>query len=209
MGDFPKERGELYINWHLPDTENHRERFDIGLIERKLVSGAPWYLGVHYWHNGGHENPHVVSITENYTMGIGLRDDDFSALVLGSLFLPNRDGGGKIIGGSALYFDYTYRLGAWKFQPLLFISDELRNRANRFISIEGDPFFRVPFYLGLNIGATWKVVPECSIDFGLVNGFFQASAAQEFNPNKLRYDQMLAVKMTYLFDKDSSRVTKN
>lgn len=208
-GNTSLERGELYVNWHLPDTSNHRERFDIGLIERKLAAGLPWYLGIHYWHNGGHENSHAVSITENYTMGVGLRDDNFSALLLGSLFLPNRDGGGKIIGGSALYFDYTYRIGAWKLQPILFVSDEFRNQANRFISIEGDPFFRVPFYVGLNVGATWKIVPECAIDFGLVNGFFQPTVMQEFNPNKLRYDQMLAVKVKYFFDKDTPGVAKN
>lgn len=203
------ERGELYINWHLPDTANHRERFDIGLIERREALGLPWYLGVHYWHNGGHENPHVVSITENYTMGAGFRNDDFSALLLGSLFFPDRDGGGRVIGGSALYFDYTFRSGGWRLQPMLFISDEFRNSANRFISIEGDPFFRVPFYLGFNAGATWQIVPECSLDFGLVNGFFQRTVNEKFNPSKLRYDQMLSVKLRYLFDKESPSVAAN
>jgi len=195
-------RGELYMNWQLPDTVNHRERFDIGFTMRKALIGLPWYAGVHYWHNGGHENPHPVEITENYQVAFGLRTDTFNFLALGSLFIPDRSKSYLTKTGAAIYADYRLMWGDWFFQPVLFISDELRNRANQYVSIEGDPFFRVPFYAGLNLGTQWEVWKHCTLDLRFVNGFFQRSAAEGFRPTKARYDQMLRFQINYLFGKD-------
>jgi hypothetical protein len=191
-------RGEIYINWQLPDTVDHRERFDIGFTDR--LESFPLYIGLHYWHNGGHENPHTVSMTENYTASLGFRTDSYNALVLGSLFFADRDSGSAVNGG-ALYFDYTFRIGNWKLQPLVFASHELVNANSRFISIEGDPFFRAPFYMGVNVGANWEILKDCNLEFGLVNGIFQRSAGTAFSPTQLRYDQLLRFTVKYEFDK--------
>lgn len=194
--------GELYLNWQLPDTTNHRERFDIGLTQRGEVLGLPLYFAAHYWHNGGHENPHPVEITENYTGAFGLRNDTFNALVVGSLFYPDRSKGYLTKSGSALYFDYKFPIANWYLQPVLFISDELRNRANRFISIEGDPFFRVPFYAGLNVGARWELFEGCNLDLRFINGVFQRDASEGFRPTRPRYDQMIRLQLYYLFGEE-------
>jgi len=200
----PSNRGELYINWHLPDTTNHRERFDIGLTTRDSSGGIPLYLGAHYWHNGGHENAHVVSITENYTAALGLREDYYNLLALGSFFLPDRDGNPKAnYAGLALYADFTVKAGSWSVTPSVFISDELRNPKNIYFSVEGDPFFRVPFYIGMNFEKTWEWFEGCQLKLGFVNGFFQRSAAEKFNPTQMRYDQLVRFTFKYLFGKDS------
>lgn len=195
-------RGELYINWQLPDTSNHRERFDIGFSMRKPILGLPWYAAAHYWHNGGHENPHVVEITENYTGAVGLRNDTFNLLALGSMFVGDRGKPNLNYNGLALYGDYRLMWGKWFFQPILFVSDELRNAGNRYFSVEGDPFFRVPFYFGINFGRQWEVWKNCVVDLRFVNGFFQRSVAEKFNPSKARYDQMLRFQVNYVFGKD-------
>ncbi len=194
--------GEVYLNWQLPDTGNHRERFDIGLSVRRETVGLPLYFAAHYWHNGGHENPHLVEITENYTAAFGLRTNHYNALIVGSLFFPDRAKEALTQSGAALYFDYKFSLGNWYLQPVLFISDELRNKANKYISIEGDPFFRVPFYGGLNVGASWELFSQCKFDLNFINGFFQRSANEAFNPTKTRYDQMVRLQLHYLFGEE-------
>ncbi len=201
-GEPGDSRGELYMNWQLPDTTNHRERFDIGFSLRKPLLGLPWYVAAHYWHNGGHENPHPVEITENYTAAFGLRNDTFNLLALGSMFIPDRSKANLNKNGLALYADYRLMWGQWFFQPMVFISDELRNKANQYISIEGDPFFRVPFYAGVNFGTQWELWKNCLLELRFVNGFFQRLASDGFKPTKARYDQMLRFQIQYVFGKD-------
>lgn len=198
------QRGELYINWQLPDTTNHRERFDIGITHREATSDLPLYFSAHYWHNGGHENPHLIPITENYTAALGLREDTYSVLLLGSLFLPDRQGVPNVkIAGTALYADFTLRSGSWAVTPSLFLSDEFRNHANHYFAVEGDPFFRAPFYVGLNFEKIWKWFEGCELRMGFVNGLFQRSVNEKFNPTQLRYDQMVHFTFRYLFGKEN------
>ncbi len=200
FGGEAQSRGELYINWQLQDSTNHRERFDVGLTNREEIASLPLYFAAHYWHNGGHENSHPIEITENYTAAIGLRTDRFNALALGSLFFGDRGQPSTARAGTALYFDYKIDWGKWFFQPALFISDELRNRSNKYISVEGDPFFRVPFYVGLNIGRRWEIWKQCALDLRFVNGMFQRFAFEKFNPfANFRYDQMVHFNFTYVF----------
>lgn len=197
-------RGEIYLNWHLPDTAQHRERFDAGLTHRVNVDGVPLYFGAHYWHNGGHENNHPIPVTENYTVGLGLRDDYYNFLILGSLFLPNRQANAFLnVAGSAVYADVTLRSGNWSITPSLFASDELRNPANRYFSVEGDPFFRVPFYIGINFEKKWQWFEGSELKLAFVNGFFQRSVNEKFNPTQMRYDQLLRFTFRYLFGKES------
>jgi len=118
------------------------------------------------------------------------------------MFIGDRSNAATNVNGVALYGDYRLMWGNWFFQPVLFISDELRNHANKYFSVEGDPFFRVPFYAGLNVGTKWEVWKNCTVDLRFVNGFFQRSALEKFNPSKARYDQMLRFQVNYVFGKD-------
>jgi len=200
----PDVRGELYLNWQLPDTAQHRERFDAGLTHRVDWDGIPLYFAVHYWHNGGHENPHPIPVTENYTVAIGLRDDHYNFLALGSLFLPDRQAKpGLNTSGTALYADVTLRSGTWSITPSVFASDELRNSSNKYFAVEGDPFFRVPFYVGISFEKKWEWFEGSELKLGFVNGFFQRSVFEKFNPTQMRYDQLLRFSFRYLFGKES------
>ncbi|MCB0416677.1 MAG: hypothetical protein H6617_03755 [Bdellovibrionaceae bacterium] len=189
--------GELYFNWQLPDNTNHRERFDVGLIQNAARSSFPYYMGLHYWHNGGHENPHPIEITENYTLGLGLKNDTYTALYLASYLIPDRSQSQNNVFGHALYFAYRWWVWGWQIMPQLFVSDELRVAANRFVSVEGDPFFRVPLYIGLNITKEWQIVEALQIKLSFVNGFYQTDRSK-FNPKIARYDQM--VRLDFMYD---------
>ncbi|MGC8764316.1 MAG: hypothetical protein ACP5QT_00300 [Brevinematia bacterium] len=185
---------ETYINWQLPDTPNHRERFDVGLIGK-----IHWfYISLHYWHNGGHENPHPVEITENYVGATGFKDRYFTALYLASYFLPDRDAHPeKNIFGQGIYLAGSIEFYGFNIEPELFISSSFINRSEKFISIEGDPFYRVPLYIGLNIIRIFKLNEICDLEIGFINGGFLPYTDIEWNPLMIRYDQKLRVSFDY------------
>lgn len=193
--------GELYMNWQLADTTNHRERFDVGLIHTFDTLAVPIYVGLHYWHNGGHENPHPVWITENYVAAVGLRNKNFDILYIASYFLPDRDSHPEQnVFGEALYFTYSLHLKKWILQAELFISDELFADNHRFVSIEGGAFYRVPVYFGINIFREFEIHETTKLSIGFKNGTFLPYANQAYDGKDFRYDQMLKIDFKYIFD---------
>lgn len=190
-------KGDLYINWQLEDTVNHRERFDIGLIHSYSIL----YGAFHYWHNGGHENPHPVAITEDYTAAFGLKNGTFSFLYLASYFIPDREQNAQLnVFGQGLYGEYHFQL--FEFDLVLhgFLSDRLIMTNHQFISMEGDPFYRVPVYFGLNIFKTWKFDEDIILKIGFVNGIYMAYPERTYNWDSFRYDQMIRADMEFKFD---------
>ncbi len=197
LWDQPFGKGDLYMNWQLPDTTNHRERFDVGLIHKT----DPFYAGLHYWHNGGHENPHPVSITEDYTGAFGLRNTNFSVLYLCSYFIPDREFNPRLnVFGEGIYLEYNFSLFDLQWQSQLFVSDEFINTNHQYISIEGDPFYRVPFYFGLNIYRTFHIEKDIDLKIGFVNGVFMPHPGTQFSWLMIRYDQMMKADMEFAFD---------
>lgn len=191
-----KENFEVYYNWQLADNQFHRERFDIGLI----ININSLYFGAHYWHNGGHENPHPVEITENYILATGLRNTNYSILYLISYFLPDRDAHPeKNILGQAIYLEGNFSLFDFKLQPIIFATSSFINKDEKYISIEGDPFYRVPFYFGLNFEKSIKISKECIINIGFVNGTFLPYTDISWTPMMIRYDQKLQINLEYNF----------
>ncbi len=200
--------GELYMNWQLLHTEEHRERFDVGLMYAlDFVSDifTP-YVGVHYWHNGGHEYPFVEgtpAITENYVGGIGINSDKLSILYLASYNILDRDydlSGNKF--GQALFVRGLISVMGWfELEPVVFVSSYYIDSDQRFVSIEGDPFFRVPFYAGLNIYRTWEFAHGIKIDIQFINGVFLTESGDV----GIRYDQGISFDFTYQFEFFSSK----
>lgn len=190
-------RGDLYINWQLADTVNHRERFDVGLIH-----SWEWLYGAfHYWHNGGHENPHPVAITEDYTAAIGLKTTNFSVLYLASYFIPDREQNPQLnVFGEALYGEYRFDFFGFEIVLHGFVSDRLIMTNHQFISIEGDPFYRVPVYLGLDIFRSWEFDKDIVLKIGFVNGIYMAYPEQTYNWDSYRYDQSIRADMEFKFD---------
>lgn len=190
-------KGELYLNWQLPDTTNHRERFDVGLIEN--WNGL--YGAAHYWHNGGHENPHPVSITENYTGALGFKNSNFTFCALASYFLPDRDVHPESnVTGFALLAEYRVTLWDWDFEFIAFCSDNLWEPSHQFISVEGDPFYRVPAYLGLNIAREFRFNEDFALKFSFVNGTFLPYRDSTYSTIMIRYDQYVAADFHWSFD---------
>jgi len=192
--------GELYMNWQLKDTINHKERFDAGLINTIDFFSVPLYFAFHYWHNGGHENPHTISITENYVGVIGLRNKTFNILYHYSLFLPDRDGNSSLnFSGQGLYFDYLFNIGIVTIQPIGWVSDTYLNKNNKYFSAEGEPFYSRPFYLGLNIILNIPVTDNFILLLKFKNGTFQADINEKYNLKMIRYDQMIKFNFKYKF----------
>lgn len=201
---FKGGRGEIYMNWQMLHTERHRERFDVGLTYAlDFVSPifTP-YIGIHYWHNGGHEFPLVVNtttgertpaITENYTGAIGINSKWLSILYLASYNIPDRDNNVTQF-GHGLYLRGTIPVKNWfEIEPLMFVSGWYLNHDHRFISVEGDPFFRVPFYAGLNIKKEFVFDNGISLSLGFINGIFLTETGEVGG----RYDQALSFNFTY------------
>lgn len=201
---FKGGRGEVYMNWQILHTERHRERFDVGLTYAlDFVSPifTP-YLAVHYWHNGGHEFPLVVntttgertpSITENYTGAIGINSKWLSILYLASYNIPDRDNNVTQF-GHGIYLRGNIPVKNWfEIEPLVFVSGWYLNNDHRFISVEGDPFFRVPFYAGLNVKKEFVFSNGISLSLGFINGVFLTETGEVGG----RYDQTLSFNFTY------------
>lgn len=195
--------GELYVNWQLPDTAQHRERFDMGLIQTYQSGYIPWYGALHYWHNGGHENPHTVSITENYNLALGVQQLRYSILYLASYWLPDRDVNPQDnLFGQAMYGRYQFSLPdrRWTIEGELFLSSELIASNQRFISIEGDPFYRMPLYAGVNIAFHWEISRELTLDLAFKNGIFWPGPPVPWDSLMIRYDQMIRLDFHTILD---------
>ncbi len=190
------QKADFYMNWQNPDTESFRERFDVGVI----YSYDMFYVAGHYWHNGGHEHTHVVNITENYNGAAGLKNETFSLLYTASYWLPDRDSNPQLnVFGQAFYGEYNFKMWEFLFTVQAFVSDQFIITNHQYISIEGDPFYRPPLYIGFNIHRTIKFTDEIALTFGFVNGTFLPAPDVPWNMD-IRYDQELKADMEYRFD---------
>ena len=194
--------GELFMNWQLLHTENHRERFDVGLTYAlDFIETFTPYIGARYWHNGGHEYPLVdgsPAITENYSGGIGVHSDMVSILYLASYNIVDRDfdlSNNEF--GQAFYARVRFSVfGLFDLEPSVFVSSYYIDKNQRYISVEADPFFRVPFYFGLNIFRDWEFANGIELSLMFINGVFLT----EDNSVGIRYDQGINFDFTYKLD---------
>ncbi len=196
-------RGEIYMNWQLADTPDHRERFDVGLIQEG-IGVLPVYGAFHYWHNGGHEHEHLVGITENYVGAVGWEFPQVGKrsgiYYLVSYFLPDRDERPELnVFGQALYTRWEFALGNWRFIPHVFMTSSWISEKEQFISIEGDPFYRVPFYAGLNLRYEQEIAPGTVLQVGFVNGVFLPNTRDPYDWKMIRYDQLIRADLRYTF----------
>ncbi len=199
--------GELYVNWQEMDLSNslesHRERFDVGLIDAYEMAGfIPMYGCLHYWHNGGHETYHPIGVTENYTGAFGLRDTNFDILYMFSILFPVRGVDSLNVYGQAVYLDYHIRIFGIDVEPEFFVTDEWLNHKDHFISAEGDPYFYVPLYLGLNIYYNFYFDKDKTtlIQIGFVNGTYLGTVDETYTFLNLRNDQLFRINFQYVFD---------
>ena len=196
---FKGGNGEVYMNWQIQHNAKHRERFDVGVTYAMdfVHDIATPYVGIHYWHNGGHEYPFVEgspAITENYVGAIGLNSYYLSILYLASYNLADRDNEAGVF-GHGLFLRGTIPVKTWfEIEPIIFVSGWYINKNHKFISVEGDPFYRVPFYFGLNIKKDFVFDNGIVLGLGFVNGLF----LNEKNEIGIRYDQTLQFDFTYL-----------
>lgn len=195
---FKGGRGEIYMNWQIQNNSKHRERFDVGIIHSlDFIKIFTPYIAVHYWHNGGHEYPFVENtpaITENYTGAIGIHSDYLSILYMASYNITDRDNNITKFGHGIFLRGNIPVLTWFNIEPIIFVSGFYINKNHVFISVEGDPFYRVPFYFGLNIKKDIKFNNGIVLGIGFVNGLFLT----EENKLGVRYDQNLKFDFTYL-----------
>ena len=191
-------RGELYMNWQIQHNAKHRERFDVGVIYwLDFINLWTPYIALHYWHNGGHEYPLVAgtpAITEHYTGAVGINSKQLSILYMMSYNIPDRDNNVTKFGHGLFLRGNIPVLNWFEIEPIAFVSFFYINRKHQFISVEGDPFYRVPFYFGLNIKREFVFDNGISLTLALNNGLFLT----EDNKVGGRYDQELKFDFTYL-----------
>lgn len=195
---FKGGRGEVYMNWQLLHDKNHRERFDVGLVHAlDFIEVWTPYIGIHYWHNGGHEYPFVEgtpAITENYVGSIGINSEWVSILYMASYNITDRDNNITKF-GHGLFLRGNIPVVNWfMIEPIIWVSGWYIDKNHQFISVEGDPFYRVPFYFGLNITKDWDFGNGIVLGIGFVNGVFLT----EEHKVGIRYDQTLKFDFTYL-----------
>ena len=96
--------------------------------------------------------------------------------------------------GHALYLRGTIPVKTWfEIEPLVFVSGWYLNNDHKFISVEGDPFFRVPFYAGLNLKKEFKFDNGISLSLGFINGVFLT----ERGDVGTRFDQTISLNFIY------------
>lgn len=199
--------GEAWVNWQLLDLPLHRERFDMGLVACYRAAGMPLYAALHYWHNGGHENPHPVSITENYTLAAGLHDTSLDVLYLASYLLPDRDSNPALnTFGQGLYLRYAFPLWMFTLETEGFVSSRVLFADQQFVSVEGDPFYRIPLYLGINLKHRTVVSEEFTIEVSFINGIFLTAADAVYDPRMVRYDQFIRLDYLYKFGEGRTNI---
>lgn len=194
---FKGGRGELYMNWQLTHTSKHRERFDVGLIYAlDFIKIFTPYIGLHYWHNGGHDYPFVEgtpAITENYVGAIGINSEYLSILYLASYNIPDRDNNITQFGQAIFIRGNISVMGWFEIEPMVFVSSFYIDKKQKFLSVEGDPFFRAPFYFGLNLKRDFVFANGIELNLALVNGIFLTEEGKV----GVRYDQSLKFNFTY------------
>lgn len=195
---FKGGRGEVYMNWQMLHTERHRERFDVGFnYSLDFVSDifTP-YVALHYWHNGGHEYPlpaGTPAITENYVGGIGINSKYLTILYMASYNFVDRDNKPAVF-GHGLYLRGTIPVKNWfEIEPLVFVSGWYLNHDHQFISVEGDPFFRMPFYAGINIKKEFLFDNGIGLSIGFINGVFLTETGE----TGTRFDQTITLNFLY------------
>lgn len=187
-------QGELFMDWQLPDTAAHRERFDIGLTHSFSAGFLPLYFGYLQWHNGGHEHDHAVGVTENYTASAGLKNRSYSLLYFLSAYYPDRDGNpDDMLFGQGFFAEYRFSTFGYTLQPLFFITDEWINPEHRYFSVEGDPFYRTPFYAGINFSKIWYLSENTQIILKFRQGAYLPDTETAYDWKMIRYDQMLKI----------------
>ena len=207
---FKGGRGEVYMNWQIQHNAKHRERFDVGIIYAlDFIKIATPYIAIHYWHNGGHEYPlynGASSITENYVGTIGINSYYLSILYMASYNLSDRDNK-KGVFGHGLFLRGTIPVKTYfEIEPIIFVSGYYFNHNHKFISVEGDPFYRVPFYFGLNIKKEFTFANGIYLNIGFINGLF----LNEKNEIGIRYDQTLQFDFTYIIPiKKATKINNN
>lgn len=191
--------GDLYLNWQLLDRNNHKERFDAGLSIYWDIS-VPLYTGAHHWHNGGHEQLHVVPVAENYNFAFGLRKK-YSLLYFASFDIPNRKEASTHSFGQALYLDIHFPVASITLKPIFWITDQFLFPEHRYVTVEGDIFFNSPLYAGLDVDASFQLHENVNIRGGLINGLFLPPLHRKIDWGKMqiRYDQLLNIELLYHF----------
>ena len=97
--------------------------------------------------------------------------------------------------GHGIFLRGTIPVKTWfEIEPIIFVSGWYIDKKHKFISVEGDPFYRVPFYFGLNIKKDFVFDNGIVLVLGFVNGLF----LNEENEIGMRYDQTLQFDFTYL-----------
>ena len=187
---------DIYWNWQYQCTADYRERFDIGISYNYELL----YAAAHYWHNGGHQFIYAIDVTENDNVAFGLRNKTFSLLYTASDWSPNRDVASLDVFGQGIYGEYNFTLWGITFTPQLFFSDAWINPNDAYISVEGDPFYKCPFYAGFNVHYTIEVMKDVSLILGLVNGTYLPYTTATWSYLMIRYDQEIDAQMKFSFD---------
>ncbi len=194
--DYPNYSGEIYFNFQTHRLKEQKSVFDYGTTQAIYVNNIPLYLSARNWQSFS-----LATNTENifnFIATVGFRNDYFNSLILFSYYRYENDNPIiTSIRGEGLYLDYYYYTGDWIIQPQIWITSQFFWKTHQIISLEGDPFFRAPLYLGFNIYKLFKLTRSSQIKIILVNGGYLPTTDSEFYWKMIRYDQIVKFEWEY------------
>lgn len=189
--------GEAYFNFQSHRLKDDYLVFDFGLSQSAFISELPFYGALRGFLSSSLKT-NTVENTFNLTAAFGLRNDFFNTLILFSYYhFEDQNPLITSTWGEGIYLDYYYYSGDWIIQPQFWVSSSFLLKQHHFIALEGDPFFRAPLYIGLNIYKIFTLTKSSQIKIVLLNGGYIPNADSDLYWKMLRYDQIVKFEWEY------------
>ncbi len=158
-------RGNLWINWQLLNTPEHREKFDFGSITEITVKPVALDIQLHIIHRGGQlygSGP----VSDNYTSAIGITyplpffdECRISGHYLFSRDVPDRSIPSLTQDGSGVEGEIFINILKWKIFYSLWSGD-------KFYTEDGDPFYQADSLMKLGFDRTFDITKKVNIILG-------------------------------------------
>ena len=177
--DRPTEHGmELYggwkwlsqtawINWQVINTEESREKFDVGAITKADLGIVDLDYQFHWIHRGGQLFSADAPVSDDFSMAIGgtvylpvpLVTVGLTAHYLYANVIPDRDEDERLKGSGITFGAFAEYLG-FKVWGNYWIGDD-------FYTEDGDPFYQAPNHVTFGFSKTWEINDWFSVGVGL------------------------------------------
>ena len=153
-----------WINWQILNTEESREKYDVGAITKADLDFLELDFQFHWIHRGGQIFSAGDPVSDDFSLALGgtvflpvpIVDVGLTAHYLYSNVIPDRDldtrltGNGLTFGAFAEFMGFRLWGDYWI--------------GNDFFTEDGDPFYRADNHFTFGLKKTWQITDWFSID---------------------------------------------